>query len=141
MTEQRLRELVEIWQARLGLEKWDIHLEVGGADDDCSAMTQRSHAYDTATIRVQPWLAGQAPLPTDWPGRPWDDSDRRRNELLAAEGHLLDTLIAALDAGASLRQVAPLIGVSPSTLLRRVGKRGPGEDPLDRTAPEETPCA
>lgn len=75
MTEQRLRELVTVWQQRLGLDKWDIHVEIRQADDDCSAMTQRSENYDTATIVFQPWMAGQAPAPTDWPGRPWDETE------------------------------------------------------------------
>lgn len=64
MTEPQLWELLEVWKARLGLERWLVILEVGGADDDsCYMETHRSTTYERAVIRVQPWLLGKGEAP------------------------------------------------------------------------------
>lgn len=75
MTEDNLRRLVTEWASRLGLNAWDLHVEVKQLDDDTSAQTHRSRTYDAATITFQPWMAGHGDYPTDWPGRPWDDAE------------------------------------------------------------------
>lgn len=75
MTEHKLRQLVSKWANRLGLDRWDLHVEITTLDDDTSAETRRSPQYDSATIRFQPWMAGHGDPPTGWPGAPWDDTE------------------------------------------------------------------
>lgn len=48
----------------------------------------------------------------------------KRLELQAAETRHHDLICQALTAGASFRQIAGLLGVSPSTVLRRYGAKG-----------------
>lgn len=66
MTETGLRERLDVWKRRLGLEHWLILLEIGGAEDDTSYMeVERSTVYQRAVIHVQPWLLGEGDAPKE----------------------------------------------------------------------------
>jgi hypothetical protein len=75
VTEERLRQLLEVWRGRLGLDHWRIELELGGLDDDTDLMEiSRSKVYERARLYVAPWLlVGGPPVPAGVLLEPSDD--------------------------------------------------------------------
>lgn len=66
MTEKQLREKLEVWKKRLGLQEWWVVLEIGGVSDKTSYMeVQRSPHYRRGKISVSPWLLGLSGTPED----------------------------------------------------------------------------
>lgn len=72
MTEARIRKLIKHWQDFLGLQSWEITLDLSGpCEEGVKAMTWRTDQYDTATMI----------LASDW--REWDN--RFANRLIVHE--------------------------------------------------------
>lgn len=66
MTEKQLRDLLPVWQRRLGLADWRIVLRVGGVEESTAYMeAQRSTSYERGVIYVQPWMVGDGDPPTE----------------------------------------------------------------------------
>lgn len=66
MTEKKLRQLLNVWKTRLGLDHYKINLVFGRCEDEYSYMeVQRSINYQRAKITVQPWMLGQGDPPKD----------------------------------------------------------------------------
>ncbi len=66
MTEQGLRDLVALWQNRLGLDHWTIVVKIAEPEVDgraCVMKVHRSVYYDQATITVHPAAIGKGELP------------------------------------------------------------------------------
>lgn len=55
MTRRQLEQTVRLWQARLGLDRWDIRvLQEPPFSPDAEATTERSNAYECADVRFDP---------------------------------------------------------------------------------------
>lgn len=63
MTEPQLRRLVQTWARRLGLDRWDLEVEIGGLEDSDSYAECTRSIYERATIRFAPWLVGRGEPP------------------------------------------------------------------------------
>ncbi len=66
MDEQALRDLVTLWQNRLGLDHWEVVVKFAEPELDgrtCVMKVDRSHYYDHATITVHPAAIGKGELP------------------------------------------------------------------------------
>lgn len=66
LTEADLRVRFKLWLERLGLDRWIVTLEVGGAEDETAYMeTVRSSSYERGRIHVAPWVLGIGEVPND----------------------------------------------------------------------------
>ena len=83
MTAKQLEGLVRLWQGRLGLEAWDLEVEIARVSEGARAETFRSTTYQEAHVRFAPWVIGQGERPSEDSGTsPLDFTTPERLERL-----------------------------------------------------------
>ncbi len=83
MTAKQLEDLVRLWQGRLGLEAWRLHIEIADLGDTTYfARSEPAKTGDEARLTFPPWVLGRGQRPT--------------NVLPAFEGELEATVVHEL---------------------------------------------